>query len=65
MTRREGAAYLAEALHKKKLRTGMSKLSAKVIGSQGSLLARSNRISNAKFKGATGSPLRPLALVEG
>jgi nucleoside-diphosphate-sugar epimerase len=54
LTRREGADALAAALHKKKLRTGMAKLSAKVIGSQGSLLARSNRISNAKFKQATG-----------
>ncbi|HVT77628.1 MAG TPA: SDR family NAD(P)-dependent oxidoreductase [Acidimicrobiales bacterium] len=54
LTRREGAAILADALHKKKLRTSMAKLSAKVIGSQGSLLARSNRISNAKFKEATG-----------
>jgi nucleoside-diphosphate-sugar epimerase len=54
LTRREGAAALAEALHKKKLRTGMAKLSAKLIGSQGSLLSRSNRISNAKFKRATG-----------
>ena len=54
LTRREGAAILAAALHKKKLRSGMAKLSAKVIGSQGSLLARSNRISNAKFKQATG-----------
>lgn len=54
LTRREGAAILAEALHKKKLRTGMAKLSAKLIGSQGSLLSRSNRISNGKFKAATG-----------
>ena len=54
MTRREGAAILADALGKKKLRTGLAKVLAKAIGSQGSLLSRSNRISNAKFKAATG-----------
>jgi nucleoside-diphosphate-sugar epimerase len=54
LTRRDGAAILAEALHKKKLRTGMAKLVPKLIGSQGSLLARSNRVSNAKFKHSTG-----------
>ena len=54
LTRREGAAIMADVLHKKKLRTGMSKVLTKAIGSQGSLLARSNRVSNAKFKRATG-----------
>ncbi|MEY2418776.1 MAG: hypothetical protein QOG90_1456 [Actinomycetota bacterium] len=60
LTRREGAAVMAEALHKKKLRAGLSKVLPKMIGSQGSLLSRSNRISNAKFKQATGwSPQVP------
>ncbi len=54
LTRREGAAVMAQALGKKKLRTGLSKVFGKVIGSQGSLLSRSNRVSNAKFKAATG-----------
>ncbi|MEY2427066.1 MAG: hypothetical protein QOI61_2638 [Actinomycetota bacterium] len=54
LTRREGAAILAAALHKKKLRSGLSKVLTKAAGSQGSLLARSNRISSAKFKAATG-----------
>ncbi len=60
LTRREGAAVMAEALGKKKLRTGLSKLFGKVIGSQGSLLSRSNRVSNARFKAATSwTPLVP------
>ncbi|MEY2399595.1 MAG: hypothetical protein QOJ00_2769 [Actinomycetota bacterium] len=54
LTRREGNEILAELLHKKKLRTGLSKVLSKAAGSQGSLLSRSNRISNAKFKAATG-----------
>jgi nucleoside-diphosphate-sugar epimerase len=54
LTRRAGAALLADALHKKKLRAGMAKVLPKLIGSQGSLLARSSRISNKKFKQATG-----------
>lgn len=54
LTRRESAAVMAEALGKKKVRTGMSKVLGKVGGSQTNLLARSNRVSNAKFKGATG-----------
>ncbi|HUR78776.1 MAG TPA: NAD(P)H-binding protein [Acidimicrobiales bacterium] len=54
LTRREGAALLAAALGKQRLRTGLAKVGAKLIGSQGSLLSRSNRISNAKIKAATG-----------
>ncbi|MEY2467571.1 MAG: hypothetical protein QOF21_269 [Actinomycetota bacterium] len=54
MTRREGSIELAHALGKKKARIGLAKVLAKAIGSQGSLLARSNRVSNAKFKQATG-----------
>ena len=54
LTRRDGADALAEALGKKKLRTGFSRVGAKAIGSQGSLLARSQRISNAKFKEVAG-----------
>ncbi len=54
MTRREGSLELAHALSKKKARIGLAKVLAKAIGSQGSLLSRSNRVSNAKFKAATG-----------
>ncbi len=45
---------MAEVLGKKKVRTGLSRVLGKVVGSQGSLLSRSNRVSNAKFKQATG-----------
>jgi nucleoside-diphosphate-sugar epimerase len=54
MTRREGAAVLAEALGKKKVRTGLAGLAGKVPSETVSVMTGSARISNAKFKAATG-----------
>jgi nucleoside-diphosphate-sugar epimerase len=54
MTRRDGAAVLAAALGKKKVRTGLAGLAGKVPSATVSVMTGSARISNAKFKAATG-----------
>ncbi len=54
MTRRDGAAALAEALGKKKVRTGLAGLAGKVPSATVSVMTGSARVSNAKFKQATG-----------
>ncbi len=53
-TRRDGAAALAAALGKRKVRTGPAGLLARVPSAKVSVLTRSSRVSNAKFKQATG-----------
>jgi len=61
MTRRDSAAALASAVGRRRLRMPPAAL-AKAGGSRASLLARSQRISNARFKSATGwSPRYPSA----
>jgi nucleoside-diphosphate-sugar epimerase len=60
MTRREGAAVLAEALGKKKVRTGLAGIAGKVPNKTVSVMTGSARVSNKKFKQATGwSPQVP------
>jgi nucleoside-diphosphate-sugar epimerase len=54
MTRRQGAQVLAEALGKKKVRTGLAGLAGKVPSATVGVMAGSARVSNAKFKQATG-----------
>jgi nucleoside-diphosphate-sugar epimerase len=54
MTRREGAAVLAGALGKKKVRTGLAGIAGKVPSKTLSIMTGSARVSNAKFKTATG-----------
>jgi nucleoside-diphosphate-sugar epimerase len=54
MTRREGAAVLADALGKKKLRTGLAGIAGKVPSATVGVMAGSARVSNAKFKRVTG-----------
>lgn len=60
MTRRAGAEVLAAALGKKRLRTGVAGLLGKVPSTTVSVMAGSERVSNKKFKNATGwSPQVP------
>ncbi|HUR32836.1 MAG TPA: NAD(P)-dependent oxidoreductase [Vicinamibacterales bacterium] len=54
MTRRQGAQALADALGKKKVRTGLTGLAGKVPSQTISVMTGSERVSNAKFKAATG-----------
>jgi nucleoside-diphosphate-sugar epimerase len=54
MTRREGAETLAAALGKKKVRTGLAGIAGKVPSATVGVMAGSARVSNAKFKAATG-----------
>lgn len=54
LTRREGAAVLAEALGRKKVHTGLAGIAGKVPSTTVSVMTGSARISNAKFKQATG-----------
>jgi 2-alkyl-3-oxoalkanoate reductase len=65
MTRRQSAEILAAALGKKKVRTGISSLIGKTPSAKVSVLTRSARVSNAKFKQASGWAPQVPSLREG